>query len=66
MLDIFFSEAGGRNDTPTLEPSSRHRHGRVGALRGRHRATTYQTSQRHLPRDRAAPHSRDYDDYDYD
>eukprot|EP00966_Prymnesium_polylepis_P086245 1996430-Prymnesium_polylepis.1 len=28
-------------DTPTLEPASRHRRGRVGVLRGRHRATTY-------------------------
>eukprot|EP00966_Prymnesium_polylepis_P315791 7296494-Prymnesium_polylepis.1 len=26
---------------PTLEPASRHRRGRVGALRGRRTATTY-------------------------
>eukprot|EP00966_Prymnesium_polylepis_P128512 2972398-Prymnesium_polylepis.1 len=29
------------DDTQTLETGSRHWRGRVGALRGRHRATTY-------------------------
>jgi hypothetical protein len=38
------------DDAPTLEPASRHRRGRVGALRGRHTATTYQSSHRHVPR----------------
>eukprot|EP00966_Prymnesium_polylepis_P005757 131291-Prymnesium_polylepis.1 len=32
------------DDPQTLEPASRHRRGRVGALRGRHRATTYLSS----------------------
>jgi hypothetical protein len=34
------------------EPGSRHRRGRIGALRGRHTATTYQSSRRHVPRAR--------------
>eukprot|EP00966_Prymnesium_polylepis_P155678 3595992-Prymnesium_polylepis.1 len=43
---------GGFTDVPL--PLARLRcwphNERVGALRGRHRATTYETSQRHVPR----------------
>eukprot|EP00966_Prymnesium_polylepis_P276809 6395412-Prymnesium_polylepis.1 len=34
----------------SLKPASRHRRGRVSALRGRHTANTHQSSHRHIPR----------------